>query len=70
MRKEPLCSYVWRKSLTYRKWEIARAIIDTLFFWEHEHCYRAFINHARSQWRKHVQCQAKTKRASQNQSRP
>lgn len=45
---EPLCSRVWRRSLSCEYADALRAVLDFLFRWkEAEHCYRCFLRYIR-----------------------
>ena len=41
---ETLSARAWRMSEKKRRWEIARRIIDGLFFWQKNHCYQSYLN--------------------------
>lgn len=32
------------ETLPKRRWLIARRVIDTIFFWEKEHCFKAYVS--------------------------
>ena len=39
---ETISSAAWRKRHEGRGWAFLRALIDTLFFWQQDHCRTAF----------------------------
>lgn len=39
---ETISSVAWRKRHEGRGWAFLRALIDTLFFWQQDHCRTAF----------------------------
>jgi hypothetical protein len=42
MAGESISSRAWRQRDDTRGWSIARSVIDALFFWQPDHCRRAY----------------------------
>lgn len=40
---ETISSRAWRCKDTNSFWKFMRKLIDTLFFWQEDHCYHSFI---------------------------
>ena len=47
---ESLSSRAWRKSQASWRWSIARELIDMLFFWQPNHCERAYLEDERRRY--------------------
>ncbi len=41
---ETLSARAWRMQYKKRRWMLVRMIIDTIFFWQDEHCLQAFLS--------------------------
>ena len=41
---ETISARCWRERNTNRFWHFMRKIVDTLFFWEKDHCETAYFN--------------------------
>lgn len=41
---ETLSARSFRMQHRKKRWMMARKIIDTIFFWEKEHCYQAYLS--------------------------
>lgn len=41
---ETISARVWRESKKSRKWEIARKAIDTLFWFDNQHCFSSYLS--------------------------
>ncbi|WP_323016493.1 hypothetical protein [Castellaniella sp.] len=41
---ETLSSRAWRCRNDKRRWAIARAVIDVIFFWQEDHCMNAYLS--------------------------
>lgn len=39
---ESISSRAWRRAPNSTGWKITQQCIDSLFFWQDEHCYKAF----------------------------
>lgn len=46
---ETLSARAWRRSFYSLRWEMARSFIDALFFWQPNHCERAYNKRRRRQ---------------------
>lgn len=44
---ETLSSRAWRQHTKKKRWAVARLAIDTIFFWQHNHCQDAYESELR-----------------------
>lgn len=40
---ETLSARAWRNKDKTQYWGVARIVIDTIFFWQPDHCYRSYL---------------------------
>ena len=43
MADETLSASAWRLHTKSKGWNILRVVIDTLFFWQDQHCYNSYL---------------------------
>ena len=41
---ETLSARCWRLHYSYKFWAVARRVVDAIFFFEKNHCWKAFLN--------------------------
>lgn len=40
---ETISARAWREGRNSGKWLVLRRVIDTLFFWQEQHCWKAYL---------------------------
>lgn len=44
MADETISARVWRESKSSVKWEVARKVIDSLFWFDEQHCFSSYLS--------------------------